>query len=191
MPGWKQSFQSWKKKRDDGEIVVWADEVGISMKPVVDHTWATRGQTPVILAKTNWKKLSVIGGITSEGQFFQQTHEGSVKAAGFIAFLTHLLRHVKGKVTVVVDNARIHKAKAVSAFVAQHERLSLTYLPPYSPELNPIERVWAYVKRHQLANFCPETLAQLKAFLQTVWPKIRYRQLPAKLLGISPEMSPT
>ncbi|WP_291427169.1 IS630 family transposase, partial [Deinococcus sp.] len=120
------------------------------MTPVVGNTWATRGQTPVIFAKTNWKKLSVIGGITSEGQFFQQTHEGSIKAAGFIAFLSHLLRHIKGKVTVVVDNAKIHKAKAVSAFLAEHQRLSLTYLPAYSPELNPIELVWAYVKRHHL-----------------------------------------
>ena len=117
MRGWKQSFQRWKKKIDDGEIVVWADEVGISMKPVVGNTWATRGQTPVIFAKTNWKKLSVIGGITSQGQFFQQTHEGSIKAPGFIAFLSHLLRHLKGKITVIVDNASIHKAKSVSDFL--------------------------------------------------------------------------
>ncbi len=191
MHGWKQSFQSWKKKIEDGETVVWADEVGISMKPVVGNTWATRGQTPIIFAKTNWKKLSVIGGITSTGQFLQQTHEGSIKATGFIAFLTHLLRHIKGKVTVVVDNAAIHKAKVVLNFVAQSERLSLTYLPPYSPELNPIELVWASVKRHHLANFCPATLEQLKAYLRTVWPKIRYRRLPAKLLGIQIEATST
>lgn len=191
MRGWKQSFQRWKKKIDDGEIVVWADEVGISMKPVVGNTWATRGQTPVIFAKTNWKKLSVIGGITSDGQFFQQTHEGSIKAPGFIAFLSHLLRHLKGKITVVVDNASIHKAKSVSDFLAKHDRLSITYLPPYCPELNPVELVWAYLKRHLLANYCPGTLEQLKAYLRTAWPKIRYRQLPAKLLGIQLDSTPT
>lgn len=161
------------------------------MKPVVGNTWATRGHTPVIFAKTNWKKLSVIGGITSEGQFFQQTHEGSIKAAGFISFLTHLLRHLKGKVSVVVDNAKIHKAKIVAEFLTLHPRLSIVYLPPYCPELNPVELVWAYVKRHHLANFCPATLEQLKAYLRTVWPKIRYRQLPAKLLGIQPDSTPT
>ena len=161
--GWKQSFQPWKKKIEAGETVVWADEVGISMKPVIGNTWATRGNTPTIFAKTNWEKLSVIGGITSQGQFFQQTHEGSIKAPGFISFLTHLLRHIEGKLTVVVDNAKIHRAKIVMEFVAKHERLTITHLPPYSPELNPIELVWAYVKRHCLANFCPENLGQLKA----------------------------
>lgn len=191
MNGWKQSFQSWKKKIDEGETVVWADEVGVSMKPVVSNTWATRGETPIIFAKTNWKKLSVIGGITSGGQFFQQTHEGSIKAAGFIAFLTHLLRHIEGKITVVVDNAKIHRAKMVTDFVAKQERLSITYLPPYSPELNPIELVWAYVKQHHLANFCPGTLEELKAYLSKVWPKIRYRQLPAKLLGLDLEATLT
>mgnify|MGYP002758698583 CR=1 FL=1 len=170
---------------------MWADEVGISMKPVIGNTWATRGNTPTIFAKTNWEKLSVIGGITSQGQFFQQTHEGSIKAPGFISFLTHLLRHIEGKLTVVVDNAKIHRAKIVMEFVAKHERLTITHLPPYSPELNPIELVWAYVKRHCLANFCPENLGQLKAYLRTIWPKIRYRQLPSKLLGIQHEVLET
>ena len=161
------------------------------MKPVIGNTWATRGNTPTIFAKTNWEKLSVIGGITSQGQFFQQTHEGSIKAPGFISFLTHLLRHIEGKLTVVVDNAKIHRAKIVMEFVAKHERLTITHLPPYSPELNPIELVWAYVKRHCLANFCPENLGQLKAYLRTIWPKIRYRQLPSKLLGIQHEVLET
>lgn len=161
------------------------------MKPVVGNTWATRGETPIVFAKTNWKKLSIIGGITSGGKFFQQTHEGSIKASGFIGFLTHLLRHIEGKITVVVDNAKIHRAKLVTDFVAQQERLSITYLPPYSPELNPVERVWAYVKRHHLANFCPETLEELKAYLKKVWPKVRYRQLPAKLLGLDLEATST
>ena len=191
MIGWKQSFQPWKKKIDEGETVVWADEVGVSMKPVQGNTWATRGETPLIFAKTNWKKLSVIGGITSGGQFFQQTHEGSIKAAGFIGFLTHLLRHIEGKITVVVDNAKIHRAKVVTDFVAEQKRLSITYLPPYSLELNPIERVWAYVKRHHLANFCPGTLEELKTYLRRAWPKVRYRQLPARLLGLELETTST
>nr|WP_256566049.1 transposase [Deinococcus sp. QL22] len=49
----------------------------------------------------------------------------------------HLLRHLPGKMVVVLDNARIHRAKLVQTFVESHERLSLVYLPPYAPELNP------------------------------------------------------
>ena len=88
--------------------IVWADKVGFSLKPSVGNTWATRGQTPLIFAKTSWTKLSTIGGITSTGQFLQQTHQGAIKTPQVIAYLTHLLRHLSGPVTVVFDNASIH-----------------------------------------------------------------------------------
>lgn len=166
---------------------MWADEVGFSMKPTVGSTWATVARTPVIFPKTNWKKLSTIGGITSRGQFFQHTHEGAIKADGVVAYLTHLLRHISGPITVVFDNARIHKAKVVQAFLKDNARLSLMYLPPYTPEFNPVEQVWAYVKRHVLANCCPGSLAELKKLLRSAWQKIRYRELPAKLLGLTEE----
>ena len=176
-----------EQKFDAGETIVWADEVGFSMKPTVAKTWATRGETPLIFAKTSWTKLSTIGGITSSGQFLQHTHQGSIKTPQVIAYLAHLLRHIPTPVTVILDNASIHKAKAVQEFVQENDRLSILYLPPYSPELNPVELVWAYVKQHVLANLCLENAEQLKAHLCSAWLKVRSHQLPAKLLGINKE----
>nr|WP_255579221.1 transposase [Deinococcus sp. RIT780] len=75
------------------------------------------------------------------------THRGAVRSAQVVEFLGHVLRHVAGEVVVVLDRAMIHRSKAVQAFVQQHERLSLVYLPPYAPELNPIELIWADLKR--------------------------------------------
>lgn len=181
------NFQPWKKKVEAGETIVWADEVGFTLKPTVGSTWARVGHTPAIFPTTNWKKLSIIGGITSNGQFLQQTHEGAIKSAGVVAYLTHLLRHIPGKITVVLDNAAIHKAKVVQAFLKESSRISLVYLPPYTPEFNPVEHVWAYVKRHVLVNCCPSRLDELKKLLRSAWQKVRYRELPAKLLGITEE----
>ncbi len=79
----------------------------------------------------------------------------------------------------------------VTDFMANQERLGITYLPPYSPELNPVERVWVYVERHQLANFRPGTMEELQAYLSKVWPKIPYRQSPAKVLGLDLEARST
>jgi len=61
-------------------------------------------------------------------------------------------------------------------------RLSLVYLPPYAPELNPIERVWAYVKRNVLGNFCARSLAILKEKLVGAWQRVRDVQLPRRLM---------
>ncbi|ULH14004.1 IS630 family transposase (plasmid) [Deinococcus sp. KNUC1210] len=171
-----------ERKIETGETLAFLDEVGFSLKPTVARTWAPCGNPPVLKTKTNWQKVSTIGAITTTGQFLQHTHPAAIKGPHVIAFLTHLLRHVKGKVTVILDNASIHKTKALSAFVAGEMRLSMVYLPPYSPELNPIELVWAYVKQQMMGNFCPRDLVILKSRLFQAWRRVRYVQLPAHLL---------
>ena len=178
---------------------MYLDEVGFSLKGVLRRTWAKRGKTPVVRLPASWQKLSTIGAITSGGQFLQrpsvasravqakkQTQAGAVKTSDVLAFLAHLLKHVVGEVVVVLDNAAIHRAKAVSAFVETQERLSLVYLPPYSPELNPIEKVWAYVKRNVLGNFCARTTKELRARLRVGWQRIRYIKLPQRLMATTP-----
>jgi len=67
--------------------------------------------------------------------------------------------------------------------VGLHERLSLVFLPPYAPELNPIELVWAYVKRNVLGNFCARSVPELKAKLVTAWQRVRYIDLPHQLMN--------
>jgi putative transposase len=57
----------------------------------------------------------------------------------------------------------------------------LVFLPPYAPELNPIEPVWAYVKRNVLGNCCARSVSFLKAKLVTAWQRIRYIQRPRHL----------
>lgn len=145
------------------------------------RTWAVRGQTPIIHAKASWDKLSTIGAISSTGHFLQHTHSGAIRGPQVVAFCGHLLRHLQGEIVVLMDNARIHKTKALRAFVEQHPRLTVEYLPPYAPELNPIERVWAYVKGPVLGNFCPKDVSELKGRLNAAWQQVRSLQLPQRL----------
>ena len=87
----------------------------------------------------------MIGAITSGGRFFQNNKLGSICSDDVTRFLEHLVKHVAPQVVNVAGNARILRAKIVQKFVASHELLSLVYLPPYAPELNPIELVWAHI----------------------------------------------
>lgn len=125
----------------EGATLVYLDEVGFALKGVRRRTWSARGVTPLVSLPANWEKLSTIGAITSDGQFLQNTKKGAIRSAEVIEFLQHLLRHIQGQVVVVLDNAGIHRVKAVQAFVESQERLSLVYLPPYAPELNRVELV--------------------------------------------------
>lgn len=162
---------------------MFVDEVGFSLKPTVSRTWAPCGQTPILTAKMNWSKLSTIGAITTTGHFFQNTKEGAIRGADVLKFVRHVMAHVPGKLTILFDNARIHHTKALRAFVDAQERLEVEYFPSYAPELNPIELVWADVKHHLLANFCPASLQVLKSRLRWCWQRVRTTQLPDHLLN--------
>ena len=71
-----------------------------------------------------------------------------------MAFLRHLLRHLRGPVFVLLDRANIHRGPLVRALLARHPRLRLEYFPSYAPELNPDEGVWRWTK-DELANGQP------------------------------------
>lgn len=128
----------------------------------------------------------MIGGITTSGQFLQHTHCGAVRSPQVVKFLEHVLRHVDGEVVVVLDRAMIHRAKSVQAFVQLHERLSLVYLPPYAPELNPIELIWADLKRNVMGNFCAMSMSELRTRLKVGWQRVRRKALPLAFIRGTP-----
>jgi transposase len=73
-----------------------------------------------------------------------------------VDFLGHLLRHLPGKLLVIWDGLPAHRAALVRRFIGvQRGRLAIEWLPGYAPELNPVEYLWGYWKRHELPNFCP------------------------------------
>ena len=106
------------------------------------------------------------------------------------AILTNQVAFTPGQLQTQLDRRfprDYQQANGLVTLRVLNPRLSIVYLPPYTPEFNPVEQVWAYVKRHLLANCCPTTVQELKALLRSAWQKVRYRRLPAKLLGITEE----
>jgi len=72
-----------------------------------------------------------------------------------VDFLRALLRHIAGPLLIVWDRLAAHRGGIVRDFLAQQRgRMWVEYLPPYAPELNPVEHIWGYWKQHQLPNVC-------------------------------------
>ena len=70
----------------------------------------------------------------------------------FISFLRQLLQNKKDKeIAIIIDNSRTHTCKKVTRFLEKHPRIKLYFLPPYSPEYNPIERFWGWLKKYLYA----------------------------------------
>ena len=122
------------------------------------RSWAPCGQTPVLVhPQRAWGKLNQIAAISVSpgrrrlGLYWHFERGRSAPAEAIAAFIAGLLRHLRGHVILVLDNLPAHKGGAVQAVQRRHRRLHLEYLPPYAPELNPCELLFAHQKR-PLAN---------------------------------------
>ena len=111
--------------------------------------------------------MSVIGGLSISPtrrrlRLFLRWHvNANVTQTEVIQFLRQLLRHLRGNVIVIWDRLNAHRGRQTKTFVNSCKRLSIELLPPYAPELNPIEGVWANVKYHRMPNHGIHDVAEL------------------------------
>lgn len=129
------------------------------MMPLVRRTWAPRGQTPFLWQRTNsYRKVSTIAVLVvsprrDQVQLFFRLHpNANINAALALSFLQHLRRHVRGPVVLLWDRLLAHRARIVQIYIAKKKTWRSEFLPPYAPELNPVENLWNYLKTNSMAN---------------------------------------
>jgi transposase len=102
----------------------------------------------------HWKRLTVLGALSTEGVVAAMSIAAATSTRVFLAFVDKLLipaLRQRPDAIVVMDNLAAHKAKAVQQALDQ-AGISYRYLPPYSPDLNPIEQAWSKLKTHLRAK---------------------------------------
>jgi transposase len=110
----------------------------------------------------NWKHVSAIAGLARTNCLLR-LYDGAVKSAQIVEFLKALRSQLKRRLLIVWDGAAQHRSRVVRDYLDSTKgTLQMALLPGYAPDLNPVEYLWAWLKRHALANFCPNALAELK-----------------------------
>lgn len=139
------------------------------LQPVCRRTWAPCGQTPVLRQWDRRDRLSTISALTVAphrrrfGLYWAQ-HRHNIRTAEVLAFLQTLRRHLPRGFTLIWDRHRPHWAARVQTWLAKYATtIRVEWLPPYAPDLNPVEHVWGHTKHHDLANFAPADLDHLEA----------------------------
>ena len=114
------------------------------------HVGSSRGIRSCCRARPTRKSVALFGAVrVGDGRLVTQ-QEKTFDSSSFQSFLKQLLRHLRNgrKIVVVLDNARYHHAKILQPWLWEHRSvLTLDFLPPYSPDLNPVERVWKMTRR--------------------------------------------
>lgn len=129
-----------------GASVFFADEASVQTDFHTGTTWAPIGRTPVVTATVERKAIKMVSAISPRGHLRFQITEGKMEAQNFIAFCKHLLTGADTPIFLIVDGSSLHTARIVKEYVRSTDgNLSLFFLPPYSPELNPDEWIWRNV----------------------------------------------
>lgn len=146
-------------------ILYFEDESTISLSPSVAKTWAPRGEKTTRVVSPNRGSVSAISAISQSGNLLFNVHDGSKRfnAQDIVDFLSQMLKHHKRRhLVVVMDQAPCHTSKIVKDFVDSQKRLHIYYLPPRTPEFNPDEEVWNYLKNKKLKEHKAKSTKELK-----------------------------
>ncbi|WUS68904.1 transposase [Kitasatospora sp. NBC_01246] len=163
------------------------DEAGFTRRPPRGRTWGRRGRTPFVTVSGHRSgRLSVAGMIAMRpGSRTRLCHRLRTHPAGkgkrrsmgerdFIALIDGVHHLVKAPIVLVWDRLNTHVSHAMRDLIAERAWLTVFLLPAYSPDLNPVEWVWAHVK-HSLANLAVMALDRLEAIVRNRLKRLQYR----------------
>ena len=151
----------------DSDIQLWCeDEVHFQRHTSLIRMWAPRGQQPHVLSASTRQKVGFFGALNLKTGCLLTKEASTFNAETFGDFLHYLLQHTEGKIHLILDNVSWHKAQDLRDFFIQNQdHLVRVFLPPYSPELNPIERVWRITRRQVTHNRYFESTRELEIAL--------------------------
>jgi transposase len=158
------------------EVAVYEDEVDIHLNPKIGPCWMPRGVQFEIETPGKNQKRYVFGGLNTKTGHLVWLCSERKNSAVFIKWLELLRRAYRRYrvIHVVCDNYIIHKSKITLAAVAKMGNIKLHFLPPYSPEHNPIERLWgelhANVTRNHHRKKMNQLMEDVDAFLRKAAP---------------------
>ena len=153
-----------QRARTEGGEVHWGDETALVNTDVRGRSYAPAGKTPVAMAVGGTRqKLSMIATVTNQGKTRWMIIDEAFDAEKLIEFLQALIKDGGKKVFLILDNLRVHHSKLVKAWVGERkDEIELFYLPSYSPELNPEERLNADLKQEMGKRVPMRTKAKLR-----------------------------
>ena len=146
----ERALARFQKLEEAGRCqVLFGDESGFCLQPCLPYLWQKKGQTVGLPAQAHGPRLSVLGLLRCrDGKLWRFPTRERITARYVIQSVEALLPALERPTVVVLDNAGVHRARAVQEKRGEWKRrgLRLLFLPPYSPHLNRIETLWRLVK---------------------------------------------
>jgi transposase len=176
-----KKYHELKGQLKDGELILFMDATHPEYQSQSSYGWILKGEIKTLTTTTKQERVHFLGAIElNQMQIVAQEYE-TVNADSTVDFLKRLEEKIPAsKIYLICDNASPNRCKKVQGYVKNSKRIEIHYLPPYSPNLNPIERLWKVMREEVTYNkmnkefkdfsnamreFFYEKVKQLKQFL--------------------------
>ena len=159
-----QEYEKFIKKKPENEAVFFIDGFHPTHNSLAAYGWIKKGSERAVLSNTGRGRLNIHGAMNAETlETTVIVSEDSVNTDSTIALFEALekLHPLATVIHVILDNARYHFSAPVMEYV-KNSKIKLIFLPPYSPELNLIERLWKFFKKKVLYNQYYESYTLLR-----------------------------
>lgn len=138
------------------------------LQPIRGGTWAPSGHTPIQHAWDRHDRLAAIGALSLPPQrgrigLYYELRRGNIHGIELVEFLRELQRHLQRKLILVCDRYQVHRTAVRQLRDSGTSWLQVEWLPPYAPDLNPVEAIWNHTKCVDLVDFIPNDLDELQA----------------------------
>lgn len=148
----------------------WEDEARFGQQGTITRVWAPTGSRPRAVRQTQYDYLWVIGAVCPETGQAEGLLSPRLNADVINIFLEQFSRTLSADehAVMVWDGAGFHRAKHLKV----PQNVTLVELPPYSPELNPIENLWHFLKSHHWSNRTYDDFEHLTEAADQAWKKV-------------------
>lgn len=143
-------------------VLLYSDECAVTLQPSVKRTWGLRGHTPHLPITGTRGRISAISAVSPDGDLIYNTTVGAYDTQSYCEWLQQVRSHWGDRpIVMVIDRASFHRSSTVVE-TARSLSIRLVYLPPYSPQFNPDEKVWRHLKRWALPADRGRSLEELE-----------------------------
>ena len=186
-------FQGLCERLGPEDRIYFGDAVHFKHNAEAGYAWSLSGEPHLIPSNTGRQRYNVLGAycVQTQEHVFLITEE-NIDQAKLVEFMSLLrAKHPgEGKLYLLLDNASYNHARLVEE-AAQRQRILLDFLPTYSPNLNPIERLWKFVRKEFFKDKYRDTFAKFCKQLEDFFANLdKYREQLASLLTTNFELVP-
>ena len=181
---WKEKTfpQIQARAKKEGAAIFFADEASVRTNYHAGTTWAPVGETTVVRGSGRTRSISMVSAVSPRGELHFKVHETGIRQEEFLEFCRALVTGEGRPIYLIMDNSQVHRSKILKSYAEQSEgMLTIFFLPPYSPDLNPDEWVWKNVKHDNLGRASAKSEGELAQF--AIAALARLKVLPEKIRG--------